>query len=455
MYTDLPVVDSKRVIREFESYWQALATAYGLFIPNQELSTEPNVLVHLAKCDDFKRLIWSEGIGGFVGLTVDFEDRRVIVTCEQQAYRHEVLIHELAHNFNNHFFHGGPRWLNEGLAGYFQSAVLKENRLELGAPLATDAYDWSNPGHIPRIQSLLDGDVKDEGRRFHYFAWRLVHMLMTTTPKRRQLFRKMLQALADGTSANEAWAAGPGALDQTALQTDFRNYLRNRKVGIFSVPQPITVDVPMRVQMLSPGQAAGWWTNLLLLKTAYSNGAEAERAMKEVIEQLSYINEPERDFWQAIVDEQRGKHKRALSGLRAYVRSVSDPRAVLGIIKLQLELSPQAPPNDAEIEALKKIKSSVEQLRVLAEIAYRKGDFEHADRWVKQAIKRNSSCIRCFELSAKISYSLQDFDDAIHAQQIAIAISGEAEEEAVAKRQQLLRQFLDAAKSERESVRKR
>ena len=434
LITDLPVQRGKEVARELENYWSALASAYGLFLPKRTAPAEPMHVVHFAKCSDFKQLIWREGIGGFVVSSLDFEARRVMVTCDKQLHRQEVLVHELAHNFNNQFFFGGPRWLNEGLAGYFQSVAFNSKNLELGAPLMTDGTTWSRPRSVPTVRDLRAGAVEDAGRRFHLNSWRLVHLLITTTSDRRRRFRQMLHALANGESHERAWEVEFGEIEQ-ALEVEFKKYLKDRQVGVFSIPRPKQSNSAIEIRKLPRHEAAGWLLQLRLVKANFVDEQETTIAMDDVTRQLQDITHPSKGFWEAVVaadSEGAGgrESQKAIKLLRSYAQSEpNDMRAVLGLVVLQLGDPGGGGVVEADVAKLSTNASTYEQLRVLGEVAIHDGDFARAKELLRRAIKRRTSCGGCFELLAKVAFAQGDLDEAVRAQRIAVGIGADDDDE--------------------------
>jgi len=134
----------------------------------------PISAVHFADGRDFGK-VWTWEIGGAVTPSNAFESRRIMYTCDHgRALRREVILHELAHHMNHHFFVELPPWLEEGLASYFETLRLPTGQLVLGNVITMDAYHARRSSFLPTVAKLraMEPYTFYVGRRRHYpAAW--------------------------------------------------------------------------------------------------------------------------------------------------------------------------------------------------------------------------------------------------------------------------------------------
>ena len=98
-----------------------------------------------------------------------------------RAELERLLAHELTHRFVRAVYPRLPTWLNEGMAMFFESALIEKQRLELGAAPAkvhgltlASGVDFDQLVRVP--PEKLDGP---DGRLYYSASWGLVHYLLT------------------------------------------------------------------------------------------------------------------------------------------------------------------------------------------------------------------------------------------------------------------------------------
>ncbi len=146
------------------------------------------------------------------------ECRRVIrhnegVIREQNRGMLETLFHECFHAFARNLLYGDkeiPRWLNEGMACYFEMSVMEAGELLHGAPNRDRLKlyrDAAAKGKLPRLDAVLRGTdfvVEHKGHidravSAYAMSWALAHYLST----------RMTRDQMDGYVASVAAGADP------------------------------------------------------------------------------------------------------------------------------------------------------------------------------------------------------------------------------------------------------
>lgn len=138
--------------------------------------------------------------------------------------------HEGFHQFLDRFAQDVPRWLDEGLAQYYETSKLVGGKWEDGA-LA--------PQHVARLRKLapvpLAAFLAQDDARFYAAlerdqnyaqAWALVHFLQHTSHENRRLLERLLDLIVTGTPPSDAVARVFDARTVTVLDRDFAAYVQ-------------------------------------------------------------------------------------------------------------------------------------------------------------------------------------------------------------------------------------
>ncbi|MFM7404732.1 MAG: hypothetical protein ACKO1N_11755 [Erythrobacter sp.] len=171
-----------------------------------------------------------------------------------------VLLHESAH----HFFISTsrlalPRWLNEGAAEFFASAVFKDDgSLLIGLPAKHRGPElfYAAPVHV---RELLDPALYEKQRgegydAFYGKSWLLYHYL-TFSKERRDQIVTYQRSLFDGMAPLAAGEAAFGDLDQ--VERELTKYLNGRKMVSFALtPSQLSAGSPIVFRKLPAGEAA-------------------------------------------------------------------------------------------------------------------------------------------------------------------------------------------------------
>jgi hypothetical protein len=141
-----------------------------------------------------------------------------------QTVRHEGL-----HQYVDRWLDDPPRWLNEGLAEYYENADFTlgpSNEIRI------------HPEHLRVIRAHddklipLSAFIKYDPAHFYAAAeldyaeaWALVHFLLNSTPAHRKIFDALLDALQRGDENDDALEHAFLGADFAKLQTEFDAYV--------------------------------------------------------------------------------------------------------------------------------------------------------------------------------------------------------------------------------------
>ncbi|QLC24594.1 tetratricopeptide repeat protein [Parasphingopyxis algicola] len=149
-----------------------------------------------------------------------------------------VLFHEYAHHFMYQYAPSTyPSWYVEGFAELFATAEIRDDGwVEIGRPLprGVASFQW---GRRLRYADILS-NAQPNANMTYVQGWILVHYAAFDS-EAGALLNRYLQALAQGTSGSEAYAATFGRLDEP-LDRTLRDYGLGRRVpGIARRIEPI------------------------------------------------------------------------------------------------------------------------------------------------------------------------------------------------------------------------
>jgi tetratricopeptide (TPR) repeat protein len=142
----------------------------------------------------------------------------------------ETIRHEGFHQYLDDLTDDPPRWLNEGLATYYEGSKLVKGSWSDGDIRAEQVAVLAKKPLVPlgRFLRIPDADFLDPKAVDLSYAesWAFVHFLLSNGPENRKLFDRMLDALIGG-------ARGSAAVDQVfpdavtaRLEPEFAAYVR-------------------------------------------------------------------------------------------------------------------------------------------------------------------------------------------------------------------------------------
>ena len=137
---------------------------------------------------------------------------RLVVDASASVLPLETLFHEALHAWVRRNLPWAPLWLNEGLAEYYSTARIDEERAVLGLPKARhldwlERESWMPLADLVAVESttaLHHDHGGDRRGAFYAESWAFVHYLLSETDRRELLGRYLLE-LAGGADPSEAF----------------------------------------------------------------------------------------------------------------------------------------------------------------------------------------------------------------------------------------------------------
>jgi hypothetical protein len=137
--------------------------------------------------------------------------------------RQSKVKHELVHYLASYVRPYEPRWLAEGLAQYFETLEISDDKrlLTVGRPDPNVVAVLHGIGIVPVNDVRAGVGADDSPGAFYARAWLTVHYLMNDESEG---FRSYLAALARTKDDGKAWAAAFGGITPSELDGRLRNY---------------------------------------------------------------------------------------------------------------------------------------------------------------------------------------------------------------------------------------
>lgn len=205
---------------------------------------------------------------------------------------YRVIYHEYVHQLvdNNLGRGNAPPWFNEGLAEYYSSFEVTEDRkVHLGKLIANHIYLLRERKFIPLKELLevndysLDRNKQETKWLFYAQSWALVHyLILGNDGKRLTQMNRFLDLFAQKKPTEQAVAEAFGT-DAAGLEKELRNYVGGHvfqeKVATFE--HKLDFDSEMRAAPLAEAEAERYLGDLLLHMGRYDEAnARLEHALQ-------------------------------------------------------------------------------------------------------------------------------------------------------------------------------
>jgi len=307
--------------------------------------------------------MFGRGVGGrFLsgGWDDDFEHRVVLRVGDSTATR-QVFQHELAHVLVHRCFPSSPHWLDEGIASFLETAVVRDGAVSIGIPtfLFTD-----EPGPrrfeargalikgIPRrsyvpptaLFSIPEGEFFGDSdatsgpvataRAAHYAtAWAVVHALELDRTALHDAYTAYLDALRHGEDSDAAWRREFAGVDLDGFVAE---HVVRASYDYFDVAYEPVARRPPSVRAIEPTEA-----HLELARLWASEGGE-EHSRKAHAHASSALADPRTRARARLLiaadHVRRGRESTAVDEVRAGLEADPDDRDLLRVsIRLLIE----------------------------------------------------------------------------------------------------------------------
>ena len=169
------------------------------------------------------------------GMFIDHPLANILALAADPNYDpYPVLYHEYTHYLLSTVFPDLPPWLDEGLAEYYGSMWIFDDRVEIGGKIKWHLAELRGAPWLPLDRLLAithdDDEYNEETRRGVFYAqsWALVHFLMQGDPTDLDAVARYVHLIEQGEERRKALATAFGQ-DLTGLETRLHAYVKESK----------------------------------------------------------------------------------------------------------------------------------------------------------------------------------------------------------------------------------
>ncbi len=199
----------------------------------------------------------------------------------------EIIFHEFVHLLVKDNIQNMPVWFNEGLAEYYSTFAIKEDRkVWLGKVLSKHVFKLREANLIP-LQTLFKVDhdspyygEKNKQTLFYAQSWALVHYLLNS-PQRQPQLGRFFDLILSGIDPDKAFPVA-FETDYATLEKELKQYVKrdNYPSQVATFERKLEFDLEMQAAPLTEAEGEYYLGDLLTHVGALD---EAEKYLKKAI----------------------------------------------------------------------------------------------------------------------------------------------------------------------------
>jgi tetratricopeptide (TPR) repeat protein len=275
--------DIRQVANRLEQFREVFTR---LFPKAKFTSPVPTTVVVFKNDKSYSPFRSSSNIAGYFqpGPDVNYITLTTEVRGEQDPFT--VIFHEYTHLLVNSTLGNAPTWFNEGLAEYYSSFSISDDRkVMLGKPISSHVYLLRESKMLP-LPTLFQVDhnsphynEREKQSIFYAQSWALMHYLIHK-PGGSAAIDKFMTLMNSNTSLDEAFQQSFQTTFEK-MEKDVRAYIKHDSYPVTSgkFEQKIDFDTELNVTPLTEADAQAYLGDLLL----HSNRAESEGYLKKAL----------------------------------------------------------------------------------------------------------------------------------------------------------------------------
>jgi len=183
-----------------------------------------------------------------------------------------VIFHEYTHLLVNNTFENAPLWFNEGLAEYYSTFKMTDDRkVELGYPISSHVYLLRDNKMLP-LRTLFEVDHKsphyNESKKqgiFYAQSWALMHYLLIGKAEKVEQLAKFLELQNADVPMDQAFQESFG-VPYEAMEKDLRNYVKQSRYNVINghFENKLQLDTNTQATPLTEAEAQAYLGDLML-----------------------------------------------------------------------------------------------------------------------------------------------------------------------------------------------
>src|SRR5215831_6803544 len=250
----------------------------------------------------------------------------VTLTADSGPGAFNIIYHEYVHIMLNNMIRNVPDWFNEGLAEYYSTFLIEDDRKVHVGELIPDHLQTLRHGKLYPLRTLFavnhESPEFDEGKKrgmFYAESWALVHYLMLgNNGQRVDQLGKYLELIAANTSIDEAFKLA-FKTDLESLEKELKRYVESEtfRVQFATFHKKLEFDQELKSLALSDAEAEGYLGDLLL-HTNDLAGAETHLRQATLLD-------PHLIMAQTALGMVRIRQERFFDAKKALAEAVTDP----------------------------------------------------------------------------------------------------------------------------------
>lgn len=199
-----------------------------------------------------------------------------------------VIFHEYTHLLVNNTFENAPLWFNEGLAEYYSTFKISDDRkIDLGYPIGNHVYLLRDNKMLP-LRTLFEVDHKsphyNESKKqgiFYAQSWALMHYLLIGKAGKVEQLAKFLDLLNTSMPMDQAFQESFGT-PYEAMEKDLRNYVKQSRYNVINghFENKLQLDTNTEATPLTEAEAQAYLGDLLLHSNRKDAYTYLEKALK-------------------------------------------------------------------------------------------------------------------------------------------------------------------------------
>jgi tetratricopeptide (TPR) repeat protein len=200
----------------------------------------------------------------------------------------KVIFHEYTHLLVNNTFKDAPLWFNEGLAEYYSTFKVTEDRkVAIGAAIGEHVYLLRESKMLP-LRTLFEVDHKsphyNESKKqgiFYAQSWALMHYLLIGKTGLVAPLTKFLELQNENVPIDQAFQLAFGMPFET-MEKDLRNYIKQDRYNLINghFERKLELDASTQATPLTEAEAQAYLGDLLLHSYRKDAYTYLEKAIK-------------------------------------------------------------------------------------------------------------------------------------------------------------------------------